>query len=334
MENDFLTQCPICLGSTSISGASPTCECCHAPLPPLYLKEAHGMLPLHIQFFGLPGHGKTTYLAALTMALQRVNGAWSGFTMMPATEPSQRLVRTARTYFATGRLPPPSRPGDRDVHVLLLNRIPIWIRAAMTIRDCSGQAFQEIDVDLQEASLLLKAPITFLFISLEDFNDSGGYALDSLMTNYLSTLAAHDVRLDKEGRKIVVVLTKADLFWEQLPEELVDYIREDPIWAACREEGRPSKPYSLAEMTSYLEDMDRMSQVIEGWICQSAAGRMFVNLAGDNNIAVQFSIVSSTGAAPRAQDNVLATSWDPARVLDPLLWALELASGRRRSSSR
>lgn len=329
MENDFLIQCPVCLASTSISGVSPTCESCHEPLPPLYLKEANGMLPLHIQLFGLPGHGKTTYLAALAMALQRVNGAWSGFTMMPATEPSQRLVRMARSCFATGRLPPPSVPGDRDVHVLLLNRVPIWIKAAMTVRDCSGQAFREIDVDLQEASLLLKAPTTFLFISLEDFRDSGGYALDSLMTSYLSTLAAHGARLDKEHRKIVVVLTKADLFWDQLPEELADYVREDPIWAACREEGRPSKPYSLAETTSYLENMARISQVIENWLCQSAAGRMFVNLAGDNNIAVRLSIVSSTGAAPRAQDNVLATSWDPARVLDPLLWALELARSRR-----
>ena len=292
------------------------------------------MLLLPIQFFGLSRHGKTTYLAALTMALQRVNGAWSGFTAIPVTESSQRLVREAKVYFDTSKLPPPSPPGGKDPYLVLLNRIPKWVKAALTIRDCSGDAFREMDVDLREASFLLKGPLTFMFISLEDLKDSGGYTMDSLMTNYLNALAAHGARIELEFRKIVVVLTKTDLFSDILPDDLLDYIKEDPIWAACREEGKSPRSYSLGEMASYLEEMTRISQGIEEWICQSASGRMFVNLARDSNVEIQFSLTSSTGAAPKAQDNILATSWEPARVLDPLLWALELDSRRRQEIGR
>jgi double-GTPase-like protein len=334
MDVNLPIICPVCLESTAVSGAPPRCEYCSAALPPLYLREGRSMLPLPVQFFGLSRHGKSTYLAALTMALQRVNGSWSGFTAMPATESSQRLFREATTYFDTGKLPPPTPPGVKDSYLMLLNHIPKWMKAALTIRDCSGDAFREIDVDLNEATFLLKGPLTFMFISIEDLKDSDGYTMDNLMTSYLNALAMHGARLDREYRKIVAVLTKADLFWDQLPDELLDYMREDPIWIASRKEGKPSRWYSLAEMESYLKEMERISQITEEWICQRAAGRMFVTLARDRNVEIQFSLVSSTGSAPRSQDNQLQTGWEPTRVLDPLLWALELDSRRRQEISR
>jgi hypothetical protein len=217
---------------------------------------------------------------------------------------------------------------------LLLNHIPKWSKAALTIRDCSGNAFREIDVDLSEATFLLKGPLTLMFISLEDLKNSGGYTMDNLMTSYLNALAMHGARLDREYRKMVIVLTKTDLFWDRLPDDLLDYIKEDPLWAASREKDKPPQWYSLAEMEFYLAAMTRISQSIEEWICRLAAGRMFVTLARDRNIEIQFSLVSSTGAAPRTQDNILPTGWEPTRVLDPLLWALELDSRRRQEISR
>lgn len=330
MDSNLPVICPVCLEGTGGSEVSPKCDHCGASLPPLYLREARSRLPLlPIQFFGLSRHGKTTYLIALMTALQRVNGAWSGFTAMPATESSQRLVRESRNHFDTSTLPPLSPPGVKDPYLVLLNRVPKWIKVALTIRDCSGEAFHGIDIDLRDAPFLLKGPLTLMFISLGDLKNSGGYTLDSMMTNYLNALAANGARVELEHRKIVVVLTKTDLFLDTLPDYLADYIKEDPIWAACREEGRSPRSYSLAEMASYLEEMASISQGIEEWICRSAAGRMFVDLARDSEVEIQFSLVSSTGAAPRAQDNILATSWEPARVLDPLLWALELVVSRR-----
>ena len=287
------------------------------------------MLPLPIQFFGLARQGKTTYLAALAMALQRVNAVWNGFTAMAATEPSQRLLREVNTYFETGRLPPASVPGVRDCYLILMNRVPKWVKVALMVRDCPGKAFQGIDVDVKEASFLLKAPLTFMFISLADLKELGrGDTLDTLMNGYINTLVAHGARLEVENRKVVVVLTKADLLGATLPIDLLSYIEEDPIWKISRL-GDLTRWYSLAEMDSYLQELARISRVIEEWICRQAAGRMLVTLARDRNIELQFSLVSSTGAAPRAQDNVLSTRWEPSRVLDPFLWALELDSRRR-----
>src|SRR5262245_32980148 len=106
--------CPFSLERTVVSGASPRCECCNEALPPLYLSEGQGMFPLPIQFFGWSQHGKTTYLAALIMALQRVNTIWSGFTATPATESSRRVVREVSRYFDTGKLPPRTPAGAQD----------------------------------------------------------------------------------------------------------------------------------------------------------------------------------------------------------------------------
>jgi hypothetical protein len=334
MDGNLPIICPVCLESTEVNGASPACDGCGSSLPPLYVKEGRGMPALPIQFFGLSGHGKSTYLAALTMELQRINGAWSGFTVMPATESAQRLVRQARIFFDTGKLPSPSPSGAKDSCLLLLNRIPKWAKAALTIRDCSGDAFREIDIDLTEATFLPKAPLTFMFFSLEDLESSGGYTMDGLMVNYLNTLAKQGARLDLEYRKIVVVLTKTDLFWDRLPDDLLRYIKKEPAWSRCRDEGKAASWCSQADMESYLKEMEEISQSLEGWVCRLAAGRMFVTLARDQNIEIQLSLVSSTGAAPRTEDNLLPTGWEPSRVLDPLLWALELDSRRRHEISQ
>lgn len=323
MNDKLSVLCPRSLERTVVSGVPSRCECCNEVLPPLYLRGGQGMLPLPIQFFGLSQHGKTAYLAALTMALQRVNTVWNGFTATPATEYSRRVVQEVNRCFDTGQLPPPTPAAASDCYLLLLNRIPKWGKAALMIRDCSGEAFQGLDVDVQQASFLIKAPLTFMFISSGDLKE--GYTMDALMTNYLSAFAAYGV--GPELKKIVLVLTKADSLLDSLPADVLTYIMEDPIWRASREEVE-SKAYGASEIETYMRSLQEISYLIEEWICSRAAGRTMVTLARDSDIEIQFSVVSSTGSAPRAQDNMLSTSWEPSRVLDPLLWALEMELGK------
>jgi hypothetical protein len=331
MSTDRYLICPLSLRETEVTGAPARCSCCNEILPPLYVSEGQGLLPLPIQLFGLSGHGKTTYLAALTMALQRVNSVWNGFTATPATEQSRKLVRDSNVYFASGQLPPATSPGSKGCYLMLLNRIPKWIKAALMIRDCSGQAFQDVDIDLQEASYLLRAPLTFLFISLKDLQ--GGDTVDVLLNYYLNALAAHGVRPEPELKRIVVVLTKADLLQEELPDDLLNDVQEDRIWQASRVEAAPQW-FAVADMDAHLGALGEISQRIEAWICRRAAGRTLVTLARDRNIEIRFTLISSTGSAPRAQDNVLATGWEPSRVLDPLIWALELNEKRVKDMRR
>jgi double-GTPase-like protein len=322
--------CPITLERTPVEGIPPRCACCDEALPPLYLDEKQKLLPLPIQLFGLAGHGKTAYLAALTMALQRVNMLWEGFTATPATESSRRIVREFNVLYERGQLPPRTLPGARDCYLMLLNRVPKWMNAALMVRDCPGAAFQELPVDLREASYLLKGHLTLMLVSLPDLRD--GYTIDSLMTTLLSTLIANGVELERAKKQVVVVLTKADLLLEALPDDLALYVREDPIWQVARDESE-SKPFLVQEMNAYLGAMEEISKRIKSWIWRQAAGRTLVTLARDRNVEIRFSLVSATGSAPRAQDNTLPLGWEPSRVLDPLLWALELDSQRRREIS-
>ena len=331
MSPDRQLICPLSLRETAVAGSPAKCSCCDEVLPPLYVSEAQGLQPLPIQFFGLSGHGKTAYLAALTVALQRVNSVWNGFTATPATEQSRRLVREANVYFASGQLPPPTPLGSKGCFLMLLNRIPKWMKAALMIRDCSGRAFRDFDVDLQEASYLLRAPLTFLFISLKDLQ--GGDTIDVLLNDYLDALAAHGVRPELEMKKLVVVLTKADLLQEELPDDLLQAVREDRLWQASQMETEP-RWSAVADMDADLGALGEISRSIEAWICRRAAGRTLVTLARDRSIEIRFTLVSSTGSAPRAQDNVLATGWEPSRVLDPLIWALELNERRIKDMRR
>lgn len=332
MNSNLSVLCPFSLERTAVAGVPPRCECCNEALPPLYLNGGQSMLPLPIQFLGLSKHGKTSYFAALTMVLQRVNAIWNGFTVTPATESSRKAMREVNLYFETGKLPSRTLPGSKDPYVMLLNRIPKWIDRALMIRDCSGEAFREIDIDLKEANFLLKSPLTLIFVSLADIN--AGYAMDDLMTSYLNALAAHGVSLGNEFKKVVVVLTKADLLLDSLPQELLLYISEDPIWQASRQEEGEPKWFAAKAMDAYLADLEEISRRIEEWICRRAAGRTLVTLARDRKIEIEFTLISSTGAAPQTQDNTLPTGWEPSRVLDPLLWALVLDERRKQELSR
>jgi hypothetical protein len=321
--------CPFCLDRTAISGAPPMCRSCGQELPPLYLDAGQSMQPLPIQLFGLSRHGKTTFLTALTMALRRVNALWQGCTAMAATESSRQIVRDVNVYFDTGKMPPMTALGAKDCYLMLIDHMIPWGRRALMVRDCSGEAFRELVVNVEEAYFFLKSPFTFMFISLLDLRNSGGYSMDLMLDSYLNTLASNGVRLGKERRKVVIVLTKADLFLLQddFPQELSDYLRKDPFRSLLSEEG-DVQWQTLGDMKSYMQEMAAMSRKIEAWICRRAEGRTLVALARDRNVEIQFSLVSSTGSPPEEKGNILTTGWAPIRILDPFFWTLELESRR------
>lgn len=320
--------CPFCLDRTAISGAPPMCRSCGQELPPLYLDAGQSMQPLPIQLFGLGRHGKTTFLTALTMALRRVNALWQGCTAIPATEYSRRIVRDINVYFDTGKMPPVTALGAKDCYLMLIDHMIPWGKRALMVRDCSGEAFRELMVNVEEAYFFLKSPFTFMCISLPDLrNSGGGYSMDMMLDSYLNTLASNGVRLGKERRKVVIVLTKADLLQDDLPPDLSDYLRDDPFWSLFSEESNVQWK-SLEDMKSYMQAMATMSRKIEAWICRRAEGRTLVTLARDRNVEIQFSLVSSTGSPPEEKDNILPMGWKPIRILDPFLWTLELESRR------
>lgn len=316
--------CPFCLSLTTPNDSPSKCSTCEKALPPLYVDAAAQYRPFPIQVFGLPEHGKSVYLAALTMMLRKAIIVWDECICQPATPASQEMVMKVNGYFRTGEMPAITPPGSDECYLMLVPRMARWGSRAVMIRDCSGEAFTGMDVKLDQAKYLLRSPLTFMFLSLADYLSSNGPAMDMLLTNYLNTLISCGVRFDRESRKIVLVLTKADLIAD-LPQPLVDYIQGEPIRPILLgEPGADQRGFDEPAVDEYMRVLRKASAALKEWFALTADGKTLLALAKVYNIDLCCSLVWSTGFDP-GRDNETRFSWRPCRVLDPLFLGLDLS---------
>lgn len=315
--------CPYCLAEIRGGKNLRQCPNCKKPVPVLYRSSYKQHPPFFVQVFGWSRVGKTVYLQALTLMLIRMAKLWPRFAHSAATEISQQLEKNVNEYLIKGSLPPVTPLGLQDAYIMVLNNMPRWGGRTLVTRDCAGEVFDNLEVPVEQAPYLLNVPTAFMFISFADIPNSEGRAINMLMNNYINTLLNKRVDFKRENRSIVVVLTKGDVI-PGLPLNLRQYLQNDPLWSAINTPGNVGQ-MDMVKMAEYLEEMERVDKAICDWIQQDAAGKTFVRLAGDNNIKLRFSIISSTGADV-GSDNKLPTSLSPRRVLDPYFWALELQS--------
>ncbi|CAG0935145.1 hypothetical protein TFLX_03977 [Thermoflexales bacterium] len=315
--------CPYCL--IEIRGGKNIARCprCNQELPVQYVYDFERVPPVFAQVFGWSRVGKTVFLSALTLMLVKMANVWSKYVPTPVTDATQRKVQEINEYLAKGKMPPLTQLGPQEVYIMLLKGMERWGGRTLVTRDCAGEIFDNMQVPVDQAPFLLHAPTTFMLISLPDLPNSGGRSIEMLINNYIDTLMKHKVDFAKERRKLVVVLTKADLI-PDLPPNLRQYLVSDPLWAAVNSSGS-NREMNVAEMEEYMEVMSRVSGAIETWIQRDAAGKTFVRRAQERNIELRFSLISSTGAAVGA-DGTMPQTLEPRRVLDPYFWALELQS--------
>ena len=279
--------------------------------------------PFFIQVFGWSRVGKTVFLYALTLMLVRMSKVWPEFSHAAVTDASQEYVQKIHKYLSSGGMPDMTPLGGGEIYMMLLNNMERWGGRTLVMRDCAGEIFDNLEVPKEQAPFLLNAPTTFMLISLDDLQDSGGRSMDMLMNNYVNTLMKNDVNFKKERRKIVVVLTKADRILD-LPPNLRNYLMTDPFWAAVNSPDEV-KPMRAEDMEEYMEAMGRVSDATRRWIERQPFGLNFLNLAKSKNIELRFSLISSTGG-PVDANNQMSVALAPRRVLDPYFWALDLQS--------
>lgn len=315
--------CPYSL--TEIRGGTnlKTCPNCGEVLPPLYRTNYSQHPPSFVQVFGWSRVGKTVYLQALTLVLMKMANVWDRFAHSPATEKTVEIVKDINNYLASGVLPPPTAIELQDAYIMVLDGMPRWGGRTLVIRDCPGEIFDKLEVPTKFAPYLLNVPTAFMFISLPDMHKSGGKTIDLLMTNYINTLTTHGIDFTKDHRSLVVVLTKGDII-KNLPEELRDYLTDDPIWVAINS-GKDPKKFDESALEAYISKMAEVSDKIEKWIQNDAPGKVFVRLAKERGITLRFSVISSTGAEV-GEDGMLPQQLLPRRVVDPYFWALDLQS--------
>jgi len=315
--------CPYCLAEIRSWNKVDLCPKCKADLPVQYADDFAGHPPFFAQVFGWSQVGKTVFLSALTLVLVKMAKVWPRYTYGAATNASQRKVQEINEYLAKGKMPELTQLGPQEAYIMILWDMERWGSRALVTRDCAGEIFDTLQVPVDQAPYLLNAPTTFMLISLPDLPTSGGRSMEMLMNNYINTLMKNGINFKKERRKLVVVFTKADII-QDLPANLRNYLVSDPLWAAVNATG-DVKQMDATAMQEYMEIMGRVSDAIRDWIQRDASGKNFVRLAENKNIAMRFSLISSTGA-PVSEDGSMPVALAPHRVLDPYFWALELQS--------
>jgi hypothetical protein len=230
-----------------------------------------------------------------------------------------------REFLAKGAMPPLTQLALQEAYIMLLLGMSRWGGRTLVSRDVAGEAFDKFQFPVEYTPYLLHVPTTFLMVSLHDLKEFPKKSMDQLMSSYLETMAKYDRNFRQEQRKLVVILSKADKIFDELPLSLQEYLHSDPLLMALNSR-QAVQPFSTGTMHRYMENLARVSREIQDWIGEDPAGQNLIMQARNNNIHVEFTIVSSTGADVDAGSNTLGVTLQPTRVLDPYFWALDFQS--------
>lgn len=177
-----------------------------------------------------------------------------------------------------------------------------------------------------------------------------GRSMDELLTIYIQAMVTadkHELQRNQPGlfkriggavkealirdkRKMVVVLTMADIFINDLPSNLRDYLAMDDMWDQVFNYQKAGKQDLDVEfMEKYMARMQKVSDAIRDWIfndLRDIGGAEFIKSIESNNIEARYTLVSSLGhnevSLPHFRPE-MGTKIAPKRVLDPFFWVLE-----------
>lgn len=270
---------------------------------------------------GLPGHGKTVFLAGLF---------WDSFFALCESLRDSRCTYTVRALTAKADdvfysnaqllhdliLPPANPRTHPEPAVLRFTGIPYarrgwrqhWRRTLhLAFYDIAGEVFMDDSSTHEYAHYLAEASdIIFLFDpTVEDFS-----ALTAArLVDRVYRIAPHC-----ERKNLILTLTKMDDLYKR--DEWVDII------------GRffPDSPPTASDLPGYLSEMDSISTALRHWWMDPE--RQARNLIEALPQSTRFCALSSLGHRPVQDDQGrlrLVRKPEPYRVRDPLFWVFRSA---------
>lgn len=322
--------CPYCLAEINFREGDKVTSCpknkggCGSMLEPRYVMKFNQMIPCFAQLIGWSRVGKTVYLQALTAMLMKMSIAWrNNYAPAALTEATLRYTRNVKTFMTTGTMPPVTQLQIQEAYIMHLEKMERWGNRTLVMRDVAGEHFNDLKFPIEQTPYLLHVPTTLMMISIDDLKEQN-FTMDELMNSYIHTLMKYDPKYGVTQRKVVVVLSKADMILRELPEKLQMYLTDDPI-AKILNDSKDIQVLDEKEMDKYMNKLSEISDEIQNWLRNIDSGNVLIALANNENIDLKFAIVSSTGGAV-GENNQMDVAINPIRVLDPLFWALEFQS--------
>lgn len=298
-----------------------------------------------VELFGMPGHGRTSFLWAMLYMLRQLSRVWPGYLCWPLDEPSGRSLLDIHEKLRSGYLPDRWSPENGTIsrHALHLKNMNPWGERYFIVWDGPDPVFtpERFGENLARRPLDWNIP-AFWLLSLSDLDEVRGRYLDLALDDLIRARYASGEAARQYPLRLVIVLTKADAITD-LPPELRKFLTDDPLAKAlavtsngtfrAHDEVALSPPSQGEQeayphkdpLNAYFESRDLIDELTRRWMSSNSAGRALVTRAAALNVELKFSVVSATGSG-FASGQRLATAWRPRRVLDPYFWSLELGA--------
>jgi hypothetical protein len=310
--------CPYCLADVKFRlEGSYFCPDCNEKVPAMYVRGYGKYPPRIVSAVGLRGHGKTVYFASLFYVLKesRLPAFWQpDFFALSLTDEDLETVHSNAKMLKDGKLPGSTPMNFPRPTMLRVAGIPMWQNqrdCTLVFYDTSGEAFERASELVKYARFARQAQMVMLLVSLLDLQDPP-HQMQTLLNTYV--IGIEDLGGSTRNQDLMVVYTKADAIADRLAI---------PPWDGVRAYLADGSVNSLAQVRGYQRRMYEMSNKLYDFTRKELQSHQFVNLAETSFRSVGFSIVSALGAAP--EDGHLSAEVDPLRVLDPIIWMMEMA---------
>jgi hypothetical protein len=317
---------------------------CFWPSPPMIVKGPDhgkgGAMPLDaapattLEILGRAGDGKTSFVWALLLALRKLSWVWPQYLCWSQDDETEGEIRRLHAEMQLRRLPEADGGSSGCSYNVLLRQMARWGNRPLVFRDDRDAVFGEGAPSAADGrEINWGAPLCWL-LSLSDLATADAQLVDVKLNDLVRARLRSSRSLETEPLKLVVALTKADRL-ATLLDKLRRYLKVDPLAAVIESEsdlrargvdpGDPALRLDEQGMVLYLAMMVSVHEEIKDWLGSTLGGRLLARRAEGHQLDLRFCLVSATGS-DLAAGGQMAIPWCPRRVLDPLFWALELAS--------
>lgn len=312
--------CPFCLKHHDFT-AELECPEYGKAVPPTYVENYSKVPPLWLVTVGFSQHGKTTYLAALTLMLEKISLVWENVHYRPLNQDTIDRIRQMRREAMRGELPPTNPKGTPLPLLFNVYNLPESGSRCLVMYDVAGEIYNSLSEVRELVTPIKQVGTTWFLVSIEDLhNDQEGKNINDLFHAYLSGMES--LHVDLKGRNLIVIYTKADQV--SFTREIKDYLRTDPFQGLTLPEANipDFKDFSLLE---YTQKMLGISDRLEDYTRRRVnGGAAFIPMVKESGMKLIFCVTSALGQSPDETSKRLREDALRYRVLDPLLWAISL----------
>jgi len=288
---------------------------CKMEIPRAYVVEKFPKATVGL--VGFTGHGKTAYLTSLFYLLKSIKRTdiWgTEFTWLTLDDNTHKIMFEHVKSFEDSQLPVSTPENFPHPALIEFNYIPFFGNYFLSFYDTAGRVYKETVKITETGRFVAYSDVVIFIISINDCGSSIADTMEEFLDTYINAVYSQ-LGVDlKKNQHLIITITKTDEI-KGIDSDLREFLQSGSYrWYQI------GNPHNMLDKFSQLRNKSRR---IKDWLEKKGCGG-FIRLAKQRFRSVEYTIVSSTGAAPIG--NMLATklkSEDPKRVLDPFLWVLE-----------